>query len=157
MDKYTYLLILFIIIVLILIPKKMGNSLTNIVNDFKIRKDSLGDGSYLSSRGSRKHMGIDVRVNENENIRAPFDLEYLRLAKPYKNDNLYYGALYKHKNGFIKIFYFVPITNIKYFKKGEIIGQAQNISNKYGSGMYNHIHIESFDLSMNNIDPTLLF
>ena len=137
---------------------KSKNMFSKITNLNKIRPcDPFGCGSFGAKRATHIHQGIDLLVNENEPIFAPFDGVVLRFAIPYKDDNKYKGLLLKNGNFEVKIFYFLPIVNKgEKIKKGQIIGFAQNIAKKYSSKMQNHVHVEVAENGI-TINPTNLF
>lgn len=118
-------------------------------------KDKGGSGAFGASRSNKKgiHEGIDLLVDEGEPIYSPFDMTMIRKATPYSSDSRYSGGLYSNGIYQIKIFYMNPIEKHT-FKKGEVIGYAQNIKKKYPS-VTNHIHLEMRDESTNTLlDPT---
>lgn len=143
-----------IVVILLIIFKMIKPSLKNIVSNFKIREDKHGSGKFGANRISHKHQGIDLLVQDKEKVIAPFNMDFLRHATPYKNDNRYTGGLYKFKDGYIKIFYMTPSSARKEIKKGDIIGYAQNITKKYSPSMLNHIHVETYDNGMNLMNPS---
>lgn len=126
------------------------------VKNFKIRNDSWGLGRFGASRdgGKRKHNGIDLLTKKGEPIYAPFDLSFIRTTQPYKNDSKYIGGFYNGGIGTLKIFYMNPITSKRNFKKGDIIGYSQAISEKYSGAMKNHIHVEIRDKQNNILNPS---
>lgn len=124
------------------------NSLISPVKNGKIRNnDKWGKGHYGASRGNRTHNGLDIIAQPKQVIVSPVDGIIKRKAHPYANDLRYTGLLIegseKHKGYSIKIFYMTPLNGIigKIVKAGEIIGEAQDLANKY-PGITNHIHIE---------------
>ena len=155
------------VIVLIILYFVMRKKITGIVTPFKLRgKDIFGSGGFKSSRSKHKgvkyHQGLDIKTNVDQPILAPFDIIFKRLAYPYLTsagivDKKFKGALYKYKDGTLKIFYMNPIANKSNFKHGEIIGFAQNISGKYSTTkkkMINHIHLEMRDNEGKLLNPT---
>jgi hypothetical protein len=118
----------------------------------KIRvKDNWGEGHYMASRGRRKHKGTDYICNPGQEIISPIKGIVIREAKPYAKSD-YSGLLIKGKQIEIKMFYFKPRDGLKgmEIQKGEIIGIAQNIAEKY-PGMIPHIHVEVV-----SIDPEIV-
>lgn len=129
----------------------------------EIREDTLGSGLYKARRSGKDdaHQGIDITAFKGTRIVAPFDGEMVRIAPPYENDGRYFGMLLRGKDLYkgyeMKLFYLIPtIVNRQQFFAGDEIGIAQSISQKWGSAMLDHIHIE---LRYNGrlIDPTPLF
>jgi hypothetical protein len=145
MDKKYIIAIVILIIIIIMVTTK---SVKGLVDNFKIRGvDKFGSGKFGAQRRKSTgevytHQGIDILTYSGQAIKAPFDLQFIRVADPYPNDKTLKGGIWKSGNLELKIFYMIPNTNQKTFKKGEIIGYAQNLNDKYGEGIGNHIHLE---------------
>jgi len=123
-------------------------SIKNVVAHFKIRpNDSYGSGKFgaIRERNGKKyiHQGLDIEVEKGEPIYAPFDIYFNRIAYPYP-DKSFLGAQYNNDIFKMKIFYFEPILDRKFFKKGEVIGYGQKISDRYPN-INDHIHLELRD------------
>jgi len=114
------------------------------------KTDSHGNGSYGSKRGNRLHEGRDYICDPGQSVYSPISGVISRKAKPYAGEE-YSGVLIRNDWCAIKMFYLRPDYNLigKRVKKGQIIGTAQDISEKY-PGMINHIH-----LSIVSIDPEI--
>lgn len=110
----------------------------------KIRSDGMGDGHFMSPRGDRLHKGIDLEVTLGEEIYSPVDGQFVRIAHPYASTTKWRGVYIHGEHYWIKIFYMYPIEELVGYnlEKGQHIGIAQNISEKYGSQMKAHIHFE---------------
>lgn len=109
----------------------------------KLRDDKQGDGRFGSSRGSRKHNGLDLVVTPGETIFSPIAGKVIRHTMPYDNDSRYSGLHIQDENYLIKIFYMLPsVKPGQYVTRGQAIGTAQKISTKYGGGMIDHVHVE---------------
>lgn len=140
--------IILIIILIVLIMLATTKTVKGLVDNFKIRGvDKFGSGKFGAQRRKSTgevytHQGIDILTFSGQPIKAPFDLSFVRIANPYPNDKTLKGAIWKSNNLEMKIFYLTPITDKKSFKKGEVIGYAQNLNEKYGEGIGNHIHLE---------------
>ena len=125
-----------------------SKTVKGLVDNFKIRGvDKFGSGKFGAQRRKSTgevytHQGIDILTFPGQPIKAPFDLSFVRVANPYPNDKTLKGGIWKSGNLEMKIFYLSPITGKKSFRKGEIIGYAQNLNEKYGEGIGNHIHLE---------------
>lgn len=112
--------------------------------------DQYGSGEFGASRGKRKHNGVDFICNPGENIFFPFDSGMIiRIANPYANDPRYSGVYIEATDNncyyTCKIFYMEPwygkINRVVDIYKGEVIGVAQNISERY-PGIINHVHLQ---------------
>ncbi len=120
-----------------------------ITGNDKMRNDQKGKGHFKASRGSKKHNGIDLLVEKNQFVKAPFNGEITRIFTVYANDSKYKGfeivGSAENSNMKIKIMYANPILNNgSFFYGGDNIGIAQSISEKYGSEMKDHLHIEVY-------------
>lgn len=116
-------------------------------------KDAMGEGHYGAPRGNRKHMGIDFVTVPGEPIFAPISGKVTAL--PYAASDLVHrgveivSGVEEHQ-----LFYIKPIVRVgQTVVQGQIIGYADNIKNKYGALMTNHVHHE---VKQNGkfIDPT---
>lgn len=125
----------------------------------KIRQcDPFGCGTYLASRGNRKHEGEDYSISPGESVFSPISGTVTRIAYPYASDMSYKGVEIKNDELTVKIFYMVTTAKIgSTVKAGDLIGTAQNIAAKYGSTMVNHIHVEIRNKEGKLIQPSTLF
>lgn len=161
MKNQTIYIIVGLVVSFLILWFIMRKKITGLTYPFKLRGvDKFGSGAFKAPRRSHKgkikwHQGLDIKVKESQSIHAPFDMDFVRKAYPYDDSgtpNRMSGAKYRFEDGTMKIFYFLPlITNTINFKKGDIIGFAQNIAKKYAykdkktgkvHKMINHIHIE---------------
>jgi hypothetical protein len=118
----------------------------------KIRVDGWGDGNYGAPRTkgniSYEHTGIDYECSEGWAIVSPTDAKFIRIAYPYADTREYSGGLFRNEWCEFKIFYFsASIDKKSKVKKGEILGYAQSISNRYpcnnkNGKMFDHVHFE---------------
>lgn len=118
-----------------------------------IRRDQAGDGSYGSSRGSRRHVGLDFLCDVDQAVVAPISGVIVRIANPYADSDLS-GLVIRGEQATIKMFYFLPATGIvgTQVRQGQPIGTAQDVTLKYpGQGMLPHIHLQ-----VDQVDPELL-
>ena len=158
--KHWYILGGLTFIAFIMSSKK---AFANVVSGSqKIRDcDPLGCGYFGASRGSRKHGGIDVIVSKGDNILSPISGKITRHGFPYAGDSKYQlievvNATYK-----AKLMYVEPLTPVgTSVVAGQVIAKAQDISEKHGSEMIPHVHVEVYQMKngdWNLIDPTNLF
>jgi hypothetical protein len=119
-----------------------------------VRSDSEGLGFYGAPRGKhRKHNGTDWLCIPGEDIYCPIDSgKIVRRARPYSDDK-YQGCLIEGSFISVMLFYVDVWEHAigEYVGRGEPIGIAQDISEKYGSAMKPHIH-----LTIKSIDPEYL-
>ena len=146
-------------ITLILLNKGMkALKWAKVISPLKIRKDDGGDGHYNTERSNNLgiHQGVDLSVKKGQPIYAPFKGTITRKAIPYANDTKWSGCvLTDNKGNEVKFFYLLPSKVGKQVKRGEQIGIAQAISEKYGSPVTDHVHLE-FRKNGVLIDPTKL-
>ena len=124
-----------------------------------IRNDVKGNGDYLSARGDRLHYGIDYLAKEGEDVIAPETGVLTRVAFPYSTDYSYEGFVFQGDSGIeYKVFYASAWEQLigQRVQKGHVLAQVQNIAEKYGGGMKNHIHIETKEEGK-FINPSFVF
>lgn len=123
----------------------------------RIRMDGAGSGAFGAGRGGHRHKGVDLLVIEGEPIYSPVDGIFDRAAVPYPNDPAWRGLVLKGEGYHIKLFYMVPVpfTPGQPVKRGQLVGHAQAISEKYGGlPMLDHLHVEIRKMDGTLIDPT---
>lgn len=128
-----------------------------------LRNDDCGSGEFGASRGNRSHEGIDIVVTPGEPIYSPITGVVIdRMVYPYPSDKSYEGIEIKgtgeHQDYWVKIFYVKPIAGIKgkTVSAGDVIANAQDISQKYDCDMLAHAHLEVRLYNTDLIDPTAL-
>lgn len=111
-----------------------------------VRSDMAGDGGFRAKRGADIHRGIDFLCEPGQAVVSPISGIAIRSARPYAADKYYSGIVLGNATVQVKLFYILPLTGIigQRVEKGEVIGIAQDISDKYGkeSGMKPHVHME---------------
>ncbi|GAB3568773.1 hypothetical protein GCM10027578_21970 [Spirosoma luteolum] len=117
-----------------------------VVNPMTIRVDAGGNGHYNASRIGRTHQGTDVVCRAGQNVYAPFSGKVTREAVPYADDRRWRGVVLESDAvGYeCKLFYCIPAAGIigAQVERGQLIGHCQAISQKYSSGVTDHLHIE---------------
>ena len=117
--------------------------------------DKWGSGAYGAGRsGGRKHDGVDIVAEVGAPVYALDDGVYERVARPYKDDARYVGLAVRAADGTLyKYFYVAPGLSIgAKIKKGDLIGQAQDIAARYPS-ITPHWHFEVRDARGQALDP----
>ena len=151
MFKYLYI-ILFIVVFTIAVYEVFLKRFINMkfFADDNIRGcDQQGCGYFGAKRKGHKHEGIDYITTPFQDVPIPFDCVFQRIAKPYADDNTLTGVfcqgIGRYKDYSFKMFYVTPnISKLnRELKKGQIIGHAQDITNKY-KGITNHIHLQVY-------------
>jgi hypothetical protein len=109
----------------------------------------MGKGQFGAPRGERTHRGIDLAYQpwgkpQEQSVVAPCNCIFVRESRPY-TDGKYRGVLLKTNDIQIKMFYFAPLETLDKHAviiKGQLLGYGQDISEKYGSDMVPHLHME---------------
>jgi len=119
----------------------------------KIRNDSMGQGHFGAKRGRRLHAGTDYECVPGQMVYAPICGKIKRRIQVYKGETKWVGVELQGKRMTIKLFYVTtdPVRIGTTVKCGEVIGLAQDISEKYGSAMTPHVHCE-----ISKLDPECL-
>jgi len=107
--------------------------------------DAWGSGYFKTSRGNRKHRGVDFKCEPGQIVVSPVDGVIIRAADPY-GDGQYSGVFIDGLNFEIKMFYLKPYPRLigEKVTAGQPIGIAQNIAKRYDHRMTPHIHLEIF-------------
>lgn len=117
-----------------------------VVNPLVIRVDGGGDGHFGTGRIGHIHQGIDLVCRPGQNVYAPFSGKVTRLATPYPDDLRWQGLVIESDVlGYeCKLFYCTPASGVvgTGIERGQLIGYCQAISQKYSSGVTDHLHIE---------------
>jgi len=122
----------------------------NYPTEHGVRNDGAGGGYFGAPRGNRFHTGIDWLTFKGESIKCPWDTAtFIRVIYPYADDLSWKGGVYEVRDKgdkyFSIIYYMNPIQGYGRFRKGEIIGTAQDITERYENpDMQAHIHVELF-------------
>ncbi|GEM_PF-2010018 len=117
-----------------------------VVNPQVIRVDGGGDGHYGTGRIGHIHQGTDLVCRPGQNVYAPFSGKVTRKAVPYPDDLRWQGMVVESDalNYECKLFYCIPASGVvgSPVERGQLIGYCQAISQKYTSGVTDHLHIE---------------
>ncbi|KAL4631149.1 leukocyte cell-derived chemotaxin-2-like isoform X1 [Arapaima gigas] len=115
-----------------------------------------GCGKYGASRGTRKHLGLDIVCADGATVSAPFDLTINGPAFPYNK-----GVKPAINNGLklsgqaglcFMLFYVKPVKTSGTVKKGQKLGTMLPMQKVY-PGITSHVHVQMCDKS----DPTKYF
>lgn len=155
-NSYLYIAGAALITYLIMGSSKAFAKITT--NNAKRGCDPMGCGEFGASRGTRKHIGLDIKAVPGESIFSPISGKVTRFPFPYGSDLSFTGIEIVNNEYSVKIFYMkANVAANSLVSKGQIIGNAQDIAKKHGGGMINHIHIEVRDKQGNLINPEILF
>lgn len=108
--------------------------------------DPTGHGYYGAKRGNRKHKGLDLKSEKKEDVFSLIDGVVTKIGFPYANNLTFRYVEITNDIYRIRVMYIFP-KNISVgdrIFKGDLIGQAQDISSYWNSKMINHIHIEVY-------------
>ncbi len=113
--------------------------------------DGQGCGAYGSPRGGRTHAGTDYVCDPGQDVYAPISGTLTRETRPYATGP-YSGVIISNSRMDVSLFYLLPNKAKigKMVSEGDIIGKAQDISQKY-PGITPHIHMQ-----INSIDPEII-
>ncbi|XP_043539442.1 myeloid protein 1-like [Chiloscyllium plagiosum] len=113
--------------------------------------DSYGSGAYGAPRGKLRHLGVDVRCNDNSTTYAPFTGRLIKRVNPYDNGNAIDNGVMMRGQGYcVKIFNIEPDRYSGAITKGQRLGRLLNVQRVY-KGITSHVHIEMCNTS---VDPT---
>jgi Peptidase family M23 len=137
-----------------------------VIGGNKLREAGSGSGNFGASRGGgkRSHLGVDISAIHGETVFAPISGKYTRVVKPYPNDTRYHGVEIVGLDGTewagykVKLMYCQPtITVGTSVVAGQPVAVAENVVEKYGGNMKNHLHTEVFKDGEQVDHTTLLF
>lgn len=120
--------------------------------------DPWGDGTFMASRGTRRHRGIDLVTVAGQDVYAPFDCVVGRHGYAYAD--LSYRLVEIRATGDLtytaKIMYVTDMVPVgTKVKRGEVLAKAADITARFDARMINHIHFELYQHGK-VIDPTPL-
>ena len=108
-------------------------------------QDCHGSGAYLASRGSRKHQGIDIVTEIDEDIKSRCCGEVTKIGWPYasKDKSFYRYVQVTDLDGIqVRHFYVKPGVSVgDIVHKGQSIGTSQDLTQTY-PGITQHLHFE---------------
>jgi hypothetical protein len=114
-----------------------------------IRNDPAGSGHYGAPRGGRRHLGLDFLCKPGQTVLCPIhEAVVVKITYPYP-EMVYKGLLLRGRHLSIKMWYLDPwpgIIGMK-VKRGDPIGIAQDISEKYKGQMEAHVHLAIFSFN----------
>lgn len=119
-----------------------------------IRNDSEGHGHYGARRGSRLHLGTDYELKwPNQPVVAPISGVISRRVYAYVNDPQWQGLEIIGRRATVKLLYVLVDNDLigKEVQAGDVIGTAQDISQRYNPAMAPHVHLE-----ITSLDPECL-
>ena len=121
--------------------------------------DIHGSGSYLASRGRRKHNGVDYACAKGSKILSVCEGVLTKIGYPYsptkhpEKGHLRYVQISDREGNDIRYFYIAPLLPLgSPVRAGDVIGEAQGLGDIY-EGITEHIHFEVKDASGGFLNP----
>lgn len=118
----------------------------NILPVQRIRVDPSGDGHFGSGRFGHTHQGVDLLAEPGEPVYSPVSGRFIRTGYPYANDRRWLLLVVQGEGVDVKLMYVSPVVGLHPgdpVVRGQLIGHAQGIADKYGAPMLHHIHVEA--------------
>ncbi|NQV81843.1 MAG: hypothetical protein HQ495_14900 [Alphaproteobacteria bacterium] len=117
-----------------------------------LRSDGKGHGAFWTSRegGKRDHFGYDILATPGETMRSPLAGRIARIGNPHKEGGPYRIIDIESEDGryTVRFFYVDSSGGLKVNDRVEVgqdVGLVQAISEHYGGGMKDHVHVELWD------------
>ena len=116
--------------------------------------DGQGCGHFGASRGTRKHMGVDMACPPGTEVGSPVRGQVTKLGYPYEGDMETRYVQIVAEQYLFRLFYVDPSVAVgDYVEVGEIVGTSQRLSSMDRDGTQ-HVHFEVMNTSGEYIDPT---
>ncbi len=115
----------------------------------------MGGGHYGAPRGGREHNGIDYECIPGAEILSPISGMITKHGYAYSDDSTFRYVEITDANEYRhRIFYVEPEAGLgDQVTTCDVIGTAQNISDRYPGGMTPHVHYEIKTPEGDHIDP----
>ena len=130
------------------------------IQNYPIREcDEQGCGYFGASRGSRKHVGIDIECSINAPILSPISGVVTKVGFPYSDeDKKHFRYIEVTKDDYrFRFFYLSPVLKVgDDVDAGDLLGYSQDLTTTY-KGIAQHCHFEVKDKEGNHIDPTPVY
>lgn len=123
--------------------------------------DAYGSGGFGAVRdgGKRKHHGVDYVAAPGDWVEAPIAGVVTKYGYAYKrNKDLRYVEIKNEETGLrARVLYVdASVADGATVAAGEIIGTAQDLTERYPHGITNHVHVELTDQRGALLDPANL-
>ena len=125
--------------------------------------DSYGAGHRGASRGTRTHDGTDYNSTPGQQVKAPLSGKVTKISKPYSSgvDAAVLSGVEITASDGTKcwVWYMQPSANIvgTIVKAGSsVIGIAKTLTNRYISGITDHVHVRIHNRYGAKVNPTLV-
>lgn len=119
--------------------------------------DGWGCGRFGSSRGDRRHMGLDISCAAKQEVFSAVSGVVSKIGYAYRQDirelkHFRYIEITINENIKMRIFYIEPGVKLKELvEKGKLLGRQQKLGDVYPD-ITEHIHIEHL-IGKNRVDP----
>lgn len=116
----------------------------NVLSVQRVRNDALGLGHFGAPRGDHTHQGLDLVARPGEPVRSPISGKFVRLGFAYPGESRFRLLVLEGEGYLVKLFYVDPLDFFpgEPIARGQVVGYAQDISQRYGPQMTPHVHIE---------------
>ena len=142
MNRTAVALLVVSAVVLLLTRRRM---LANVLTVQEMRNDPAGRGHFGAARGSRLHKGLDLIAQPGERVYSPVDGRFIRRGKVYATAP-HFDLVELHGEGYAaRLLYVEAVPWLEggdEVRRGELIGYAQNVSERWRGGMLPHVHVE---------------
>lgn len=116
--------------------------------------DGHGCGHFGASRGSRKHVGVDLACPPRTLVYSPVAGTVTKINHMYADDPSYLYVQVTDNGYDFRIYYINPLVKVgQKVCKRSIIGEAQDLRPRY-AGITPHLHFEIKNSDGDYIDPT---
>lgn len=109
-----------------------------------IRNDTMGLGHFGAPRRNRTHQGLDLVVEPGQPVRSPIAGRFIRTGRPYP-DGPFRLVVVQGEGWDVRLMYVDPDPALvpgAPVKRGQVLGTAQDVRQRYGQAMKPHVHIE---------------
>lgn len=121
--------------------------------------DGYGCGHFGASRGTRKHMGVDMDCPPGTEVGSPVRGQVTKLGYTYEDDLSFRYVQVVAEGYQFRMFYVEPDVAVgDYVELGETIGRSQALHKRFpmtkAGPMTDHVHFEILDKGGKHVDPT---
>ena len=104
--------------------------------------DVFGCGHFGASRGTRKHIGLDLKATKGDCVYSPIKGKVTKLGYAYSDDLSFRYVEIKGDSYLVRVFYIHPSVRLgEDVTEKTLIGVAQTLGERY-KGITDHVHVE---------------
>lgn len=117
--------------------------------------DKWGCGNFGASRGSRKHLGVDIETKPGDPVECLNGGTVTKIGHPYADDlSFKYVEITDTAGARWRYFYVEPSVKVgDKLDAYQVIGKSQRLGKRY-PGITEHIHLEIIKADGTYVDPT---